>query len=190
MVIGPWFKSVLFATAVAAMVWAGPSAVAQDFKIPSAEQLAQMSAEEKVEFERRLTAEAVGWPKVSLNEGLDSPDPMEALHPVRSGDLAGTDALHPASGNATIFDLGNDDLVLRIADGDIAVGPGLHVYLVKTRSPQSAEQIQTAGFLDLGPLKAHLGNHNYPVPGSIGTYRSVVIYSQPFGVIFAVASIR
>ena len=190
MVFGPWFKSALSATVVGAMVWLGPSAVAQEFRIPSPEQLAQMSAIEKVEFERQLTAEAVGWPKVSLNEGLDSLDPMEVPHPIRSGDLAGTDALHQASGNATIFDLGNDELVLRIADGDIAVGPGLHVYLVKTRSPQSAEQIQTAGFLDLGPLKAHLGNHNYPVPGGIGAYRSVVIYSQPFGVIFAVASIQ
>ena len=189
MVLASWFKSALSAAAVAATVLAGPSATAQDFKIPSAEQLAQMSADEKVEFERALTTTAVGWPKVSLNEGLVSPDPMETPHPMRTGDLVGTDALHPASGNATVFDLG-DDLVLRIADSDIAVGPGLHVYLVKTRTPETAEQIETAGFLDLGPLKAHLGNHNYPLPEGVGAYRSVVIYSQQFDVIFAVASIQ
>ncbi|MBT3395801.1 MAG: electron transporter, partial [Alphaproteobacteria bacterium] len=39
-------------------------------------------------------------------------------------------------------------------------------------------------------LKAHLGSHNYPLPGGVGAYRSVVIYSQPFDVIFAVASIQ
>jgi hypothetical protein len=190
MVFASRFKLALTVAAVVTIIWAGPGAVAQDFKIPSPEQLAQMSADEKVEFERRLTTEAVGWPKVLLNEGLISPDPMEVPHPMRTGDLAGTDALHLASGNATIFDLGNDDLVLRIADGDIAVGPGLHVYLVKMRTPETAEQIQTAGFLDLGSLKAHLGNHNYPLLEGIGVYRSVVIYSQPFDVIFAVASIQ
>ncbi|MBT4711129.1 MAG: hypothetical protein HOB82_06340 [Alphaproteobacteria bacterium] len=190
MVYASWLKSALASTAVAGLLWAAPGAVAQDFKIPSVEQLAQMSAADKGELERQLTAEAVGWPKVSLNETLVSPDPMEVPHSVRGGTLVGADALHPASGDATVFDLGGENFALRIADGDIAIGPGLHVYLVNARAPESADHIISVGFLDLGPLKAHLGSHNYPLPGGVGAYRSVVIYSQPFDVIFAVASIQ
>jgi hypothetical protein len=67
MVFASRFKLALTVAAVVTIIWAGPGAVAQDFKIPSPEQLAQMSADEKVEFERRLTTEAVGWPKVLIN---------------------------------------------------------------------------------------------------------------------------
>jgi len=183
-------KSALASTAVAGMLWAAPGAVAQKFKIPSAEQLAQMSADEKVELERRLTAEAVGWTKITLNETLLSSDPMEVSHSVRGGTVVGADALHPASGDATVFDLGCENFALRIADGDIAVGPELHVYLVNARAPECAHHNISVGFLDLGPLKAHLGNHNYPLPGGVGAYRSVVIYSQLFDVILAVALIQ
>jgi hypothetical protein len=183
-------KFLLIAAGIALMGHLGSPAAAQEFQIPPADQLALMTPEQKVELERQMTTEAQGWPKVTLNERLLSPDPMEVPHVVRGGTLVGVDSLHPASGDATVFDLGGENFALRIVDGDIAVGPGLHVYLVNTRTPESPEHIRAVGFLDLGPLRAHLGSHNYPLPGGPGAYRSVVIYSQPFDVIFAVASIQ
>ena len=183
-------RFVLIVAAIALMGLLGSLAAAQEFEIPPAAQLALMTPQQKVDMERQMTTAAQGWPRVTLNERLRSPDPMEVPHAVRGGALVGADSLHPASGDATVFDLGGNQFALRIADGDIAVGPGLHVYLVNTRTPESPEQIRAAGFLDLGPLRAHLGRHNYPLPGGPGAYRSVVIYSQPFDVIFAVASIQ
>ena len=183
-------RFLLIAAGVALMGHLGPPAAAQEFKIPTADQLALMTPEQKADMERQMTTAAQGWPRVTLNEHLLSPDPMEVPHAVRGGALAGADSLHPASGDVTVFDLGGNKFALRIADGDIGVGPGLHVYLVNTRTPESVEHIRAVGFLDLGPLRANLGSHNYPLPDGPGAYRSVVIYSQPFDVIFAVASIR
>ena len=39
-------------------------------------------------------------------------------------------------------------------------------------------------------MKANLGNYQYFLEESINTFRSVVLYSQPFDVIFAVASLQ
>ena len=49
-----------------------------------------------------------------------------------------------------------------------------------------------AGYLDLGPLKGNRGNQNYEIPADVdlSEYGSVVIYCQPFHVIFATAPLN
>ena len=163
---------------------------AQEFVIPGAAELAAMSVQAKIEMERQLTADAQDWPRTEFFEPLFNPDPMALVTPKVSGKLTGVDALHRASGEAMLFAFPGGETLLRFDGLDVANGPGLHVYLVRTRSPRSPEDIEAAGFLDVGPLKANLGNYQYFLEESINTFRSVVLYSQPFDVIFAVASLQ
>ena len=77
---------------------------------------------------------------------------------------------------------------MRLEDFEIVRAPGLHVFLSRSRNPLAAGL--GVDFLDLGPLKAERGNHNYQFIGAWRDYLSVVIASQPFGVIVAVARLQ
>lgn len=46
-------------------------------------------------------------------------------------------------------------------------------------------------FLDLGELKGNVGSQNYEIPAGtdLSIYNSVVIYCQPFHVVFATATL-
>ncbi len=136
-----------------------------------------------------MTTEALTWPLSTLNEVLPQPDVMEELSPQRTGTLRGMDELHRASGQALLFDLDDGKGLTRLKGFETVRGPGLHVYLVRQRLPTTPEELGE-DFLDLGPLKADTGDHNYPFVGAWRDYRSVVIFSQPFGVIFAVARLQ
>ena len=116
----------------------------------------------------------------TLDEVLPQPDIMEELSPRRTGIIRGADDLHRASGGALIFDLEDERGIARLENFEAVRGPGLHVYLARHRAPQTQEDLG-ADFLDLGPLKANRGNHNYRFTGAWRDYRSLVIYSQPFG---------
>jgi hypothetical protein len=47
-------------------------------------------------------------------------------------------------------------------------------------------------YLDLGSLKGNVGDQNYALPADFDPtlYKSVVIYCQPFRVIFATATLQ
>ena len=174
------------AAILALALWASPAGAQGVFAIPPQAQLDAMSAEEKVAMERELTAGAADWPLSEVDERVMQPE-MGVWDPSRGGAFEGTDSLHWAEGRAL---LANDDDagegIVRLEDFAVPNGPGLHVYLVVAEAPASPEDV-SAGFVDLGPLKANRGNYNYVFPGRVDRYRSVVIYSKPFDVIFAVA---
>ena len=69
------------------------------------------------------------------------------------------------------------------ADGVERNGPDLHVYL------SSDPEGYAADALDLGGLEATDGSFNHEIPAGIdpSRYRSVVIWCEPFSVLFAVA---
>ena len=60
--------------------------------------------------------------------------------------------------------------------------------------PEGRDKSQ--GYLDLGKLKGNIGNQNYPItlntdPGAnISNYNAVMIYCQPFHVVFSTAPLR
>ena len=184
-------SAILWAAALlaAAMTGAVGTAAAQDFQIPGEQVLRSLSPDEKAAMERQMTTEALAWPMTTLDEVLPQPDIMEELSPRRTGIIRGADDLHRASGGALIFDLEDERGIARLENFEAVRGPGLHVYLARHRAPQTQEDLG-ADFLDLGPLKANRGNHNYRFTGTWRDYRSLVIYSQPFGVIFAVARLQ
>jgi hypothetical protein len=75
--------------------------------------------------------------------------------------------------------------VLRLEDLKVTNGPDLHVLLMV--DPEGRDKSQ--GYLDLGKLKGNIGNQNYPIPDDtdISIYNAVMIYCEPFDVVFSTA---
>ena len=161
-------SAILWAAALlaAAMIGAVGTAAAQDFQIPGEQVLRSLSPDEKAAMERQMTTEALAWPMTTLDEELPQPDIMEELSSRRTGIIRGADDLHRASGGALIFDLEDERGIARLENFEAVRGPGLHVYLARHRAPQTQEDLG-ADFLDLGPLKANRGNHNYRFTGDL-----------------------
>ena len=110
---------------------------------------------------------------------------------ILSGQFRGADEFHQGSGTATIYQLEDGSSVLRFEDFDVTNGPDLHVLLVPHPDPSARDDI--TGYIDLGSLKGNIGNQNYPIPADIedvAAFGSVVIYCEPFHVLFASASLQ
>ena len=105
-----------------------------------------------------------------------------------SGDFRDADRFHRGSGRATLYRLEDGSHVLRLEDLNVTNGPDLHVLLMV--DPEGADKSQ--GYLDLGKLKGNIGNQNYPIPleAVVSEYNAVMIYCQPFHVVFSTAPLR
>jgi hypothetical protein len=98
-------------------------------------------------------------------------------------ELAGTfvgagDGIHNAEGVAKViyFEDGSD--VLRLEDLRVTNGPDLYVYLSTDK--------QASDFVDLGRLKANIGNQNYDIPEGtdLSKYDTVLVWCKQFSVLF------
>ena len=121
---------------------------------------------------------------------------MEAETPVQdmiraAGNFRDADSFHKGSGNATIYELGSGERILRLDEFRVTNGPDLHVIVSPHPNPESQDDLKTPGYRDLGSLKGNQGNQNYPLPEgvSLEDLGSVVIYCAPFHVIFSTASL-
>ena len=118
---------------------------------------------------------------------------QEASGPVALsiGDFRDADDFHQGSGTATVYELEDGSRFLRFEDFEVTNGPALRVYLVAHPDPTTNDQV-TADYVDLGELKGNIGNQNYEIPADVDLdrYRSVVIWCEPFAVIFSVASLE
>jgi hypothetical protein len=110
------------------------------------------------------------------------PGMKESVSTIRSGSFAGVDG-HLAEGIAKIVSV-NGTQYLRFEHFKVTNGPDLHIYLVS-----SAGNVQNR--IDLGILKGSEGDQNYSL-GSVGNtkYDTTLIFSQPFRVVFATATLR
>ncbi len=115
-------------------------------------------------------------------------DEMRQATIVKSGEFAGIDRIHQGSGQATIYQLDDGSYVLRLENLDVTNGPDLHVLLARHENARSGALLDE-GYIDLGKLKGNIGNQNYEIPAGtdIDGSMSVVIYCQPFHVVFATA---
>jgi hypothetical protein len=115
-------------------------------------------------------------------------DPASPI-PLLSGDFEDVDSAHRGSGTATIYQLEDGSHVLRLEDFEVTNGPDLHVLLAPTNNPDSRDAID--GYIDLGSLKGNIGDQNYELPPDVdpAEFGSVVIYCEPFHVIFSTASL-
>ena len=110
---------------------------------------------------------------------------------VKTGEFKDADAFHQGSGQAIIYRGPDGSHLLRLENLDVTNGPRLHVYLSGHADPGSPDEVRVQGYYDLGRLKGNRGNQNYPLPSDVdvSAYNSVVIYCQPFHVVFSVASL-
>jgi hypothetical protein len=108
--------------------------------------------------------------------------------PVVSGQFRDADDLHRGSGTATIYELEGGSRVLRFEEFEVTNGPDLHVYLVPAEN--AGDEVSVEGYVDLGELKGNIGDQNYEIPADVDVseFQSVVIWCEPFAVVFSVAT--
>ena len=130
---------------------------------------------------------------VSSDVAEDMPATSPAVRTLASGQIAGADSFHQGSGTATVYELEDGSLVLRLEDLDVTNGPELHVLISPTPNPESRDDVTAAGYIDLGSLKGNRGEQNYEIPADYelpDAPFSVVIYCKPFHVLFASATVE
>jgi hypothetical protein len=175
-----------------AMTAAEKQAMEQAFlaAVPSEAELAGLSPEERSEVGARVDAAAA---TIMNDTETEEMMPETAGEPaiISQCQFMGADSFHMGSGQAAIYQLPEGTHVLRFEDFSVTNGPDLHVYLVKNPNPASASDVGD-DFVNLGSIKGNLGNQNYDIPADIdlGQYHSVVIYCEPFHVIFAAAPLN
>lgn len=160
------------------------SEVSEEFPMSARAVVPDDMSQEDVEAEMEEAATA---PDVETDDDM-MPEESGPI-PIATGEFADFDSFHMGSGTATIYRLEDGSHVLRLADFEVTNGPDLHVLLVPADDPGDQDAI--AGYVDLGSLKGNIGDQNYEIPPEvdISEFGSVVIYCQPFHVIFSVASL-
>ena len=109
------------------------------------------------------------------------------------GEFRDADRFHKGSGTATLYDLGADGgRILRLEDFAVTNGPDLRVLLANAPNPKSRSDLDDAGYVELGKLKGNVGSQNYDIPSSVSLAdaQSVVIYCNPFRIVFSVATLE
>ena len=110
--------------------------------------------------------------------------PEIAVPATHGGKFIGAgDGIHDAKGMATVIPVDSKN-VLRLEEFQSTNGPDLYVYL--------ASDDNASEFVNLGKLKANIGNQNYDVP--VGTdlmkYNKVLIWCQQFSVLVGSAQLE
>jgi hypothetical protein len=93
------------------------------------------------------------------------------------------DGVHHAQGIAKVIPIEGGSNVLRLEDLVVTNGPDLYVYLSTDKS--------ASDFVNLGRLKANIGNQNYPIPDGtdMTKYDTVLIWCRAFSVLFGSAEL-
>jgi hypothetical protein len=94
------------------------------------------------------------------------------------------DGIHDAMGIARVIPVGGGENVLRLEDLVVTNGPDLYVYLSIDKS--------ASNFVNLGRLKANIGNQNYLIPAGtdMTKYDTVLIWCRAFSVLFGSADLK
>ena len=127
-------------------------------------------------------------PEGDANSSGESVESDETAGPrtLRKGSFRSLE--HETSGRASIVRLEDGRTFLRFENLATSNGPDLRVYLSEV--PASDDWYAYGErFIDLGPLKGNLGNHNYLIRAGTGLsrYKSAVIWCRRFTVGFGVA---
>jgi hypothetical protein len=102
-----------------------------------------------------------------------------------SGEFVGAgDGTHDAEGVAKEISLEDGRKFMRFENFKVTNGPNLFVYLATDKN--------VSDFVDLGALKANIGNQNYEIPDGtdLAKYKTVVIWCKAFSVLFGSADLK
>jgi hypothetical protein len=152
-----------------------------------------MTENEKLDAAKNMTVEekdmimrtAAEQNTTTINEpmtmNIDQSTPKTGL----IGNFIGVgDGIHNAEGLAKILTLSTGSPILRLEDFKSTNGPDVHLYLSNNKEAND--------FIDLGRLKANIGNQNYQIPldTDFNKYKYVLIWCQPFSVLFGSAQLN
>jgi hypothetical protein len=107
---------------------------------------------------------------------------IETPHTIVSGQFVGVnDGIHNAEGQAKVVQLADGKQLLRFEDFKATNGPDLYVYLATDTTAQD--------YVNLGQLKANIGNQNYEIPegSNLEKYDTVLVWCKQFSVLFGSA---
>jgi len=154
--------------------------------VPNEATVANLSDEDRETVTDEVMAAAAA---VMSDKTMDDTVPAAEWVTAASGTFVGADNFHEGEGTAVILQQG-DQRVLRFEDFRVTNGPDLHVILSKSADPIGSGALGD-DYIDLGSLKGNAGNQNYELSADLdlSEYQSVVIYCQPFHVLFAAASL-
>ena len=151
----------------------------------------QMDEQEKnqimLEFARMNTSidESMTQINQSLSEQQTSQTGNESSNLLLTGSFVGVgDGIHDAQGIAKVIPIEGDGNVLRLEDLIVTNGPNLYVYLSTDKN--------ASDFVNLGRLKANIGNQNYEIPEGIDItkYDTVLIWCRAFSVLCGSADLK
>jgi hypothetical protein len=157
-----------------------------------------MSEEERIEAANQMSEEEknqimLDFSRINSSNVNESMDDLQILGRENDTDngtlLTGTfvgvgEGIHDAQGIAKVIPLENGGNVLRLEDLVVTNGPDLYVYLSTDKS--------ALDFINLGRLKANIGNQNYPIPAGtdLTKYDTVLIWCKAFSVLFGSAELK
>ena len=155
-----------------------------------------MTEDEKINAAKNMTVEEkdiimkmAAKQNTTINENMTttmdiSQNTVEENKNLLVGDFMGVnDGIHNAEGYAKILTLSDGSQILRLEDFRSTNGPDVHLYLSTDK--------QASDFIDLGRLKANNGDQNYQIPidTDFNKYKYVLIWCQPFSVLFGSAQL-
>jgi len=155
-------------------------AMAEDEKINAAK---NMTVEEKDRI-MKMAAEQDTTINETMTTTMNISQNREENKNLIVGDFMGVnDGIHDAEGKAKILTISDGSQILRLEDFRSTNGPDVHLYLSTDK--------QASDFIDLGRLKANNGNQNYQIPinTNFSKYKYVLIWCQPFSVLFGSAQL-
>lgn len=158
-----------------------------------AEELAAISEEKGIDMEELIALSVPDDTKdqattSDLEVGGMTETEMVEMEMVAATHYAGTfvgvnDGIHNANGDAYTIPLEDGSTILRLENFAATNGPDLHVYLATDK--------RATDYIDLGELKANRGNQNYGIPEGtdLETYNNILIWCEPFRVLFGSAEL-
>lgn len=160
------------------------------------EKFMAMTEDEKINAAKNMTVEEKNMimkmaakQNTTINENMTttmdiSQNTVEENKNLLVGDFMGVnDGIHNAEGYVKILILLDGSQILRLEDFRSTNGPDVHLYLSTDK--------QASNFIDLGRLKANNGDQNYQIPidTDFNKYKYVLIWCQPFSVLFGSAQL-
>ena len=130
-------------------------------------------------------------PELSQTPLIEPPLPEMASARVLASGRA-YDVEGNGQGTIRIYRLGDGSRVMRLEDFFVSIGSGLEIRLSAVEIPRSTDEVLAAPFKSVGPLRATAGSMNYRLPRDIdlGSFRSVVIWSDAARTAVAAASLK
>lgn len=142
-----------------------------------------------------LQIRAIGRWEATVEQQIDTPLDELPLAGMESAPVLAQGQFYeienPGSGRAVIYALADGRRILRLEDFETVATTDLFVWLSEAVDPQTSEDAVSAEYVNVGPLKATLGNQNYEIPADVATegIRSIIIWCEPVRIAYTAAAL-